>query len=320
MSTSSPAHGPLAYLNGEIVPFAAAHLPVFDLGIMQGATVTERLRTVRHRPYLVREHLDRLERSLMAVGWKLPMEMGPVASIINDIAKENSHWIPDDADLAIVVFVTAGQSVLEANGLIKQSRPTLCIYTAPLAFQNWANSLQVGVHLITPQIRHLPASVMAPQIKHRSRLHWNVAEQEVRQQDPTAVALLLDEAGFVTETSTGNLFIVKEGQLLTPREEMTLAGISQGVVIRLAEANGLTVQRTDISVADLAAASEAFLTSSTYCMLPVSTINGERIGQQFPGPVTELLINAWNEKIGLNFVQQAINHGTIPVAELSTNE
>ncbi|WP_437228611.1 aminotransferase class IV [Planctomicrobium sp. SH661] len=297
---------PIAYLNGEFIPFTQAQLPVFDLGIVQGATVTERLRTVRHQPYQVREHLDRLQASLAAVGWSMPLDMGPLEDVLAELARVNSKLIPPHSDLSLVIFVTAGQALGDANQLITSSRPSVCAYTAPLPFAGWVRGYEQGVHLITPEVRQIAGDVIPPAIKHRSRLNWYLADQQARRADPVSMALLLDQQGFVTETASGNLFIVRGDELFTPSAETTLSGIAQAHVMKLAERQGWKVQRAHLTPQQVASASEAFLTSSTYCMLPVSMLNGTEIGTSVPGRVTKMLMDNWSEEIGLDFERQTL--------------
>lgn len=299
---------PVAFLNGTLVPFHEARLPVYDLGIVQAATVTERLRTIRHRPYLVREHLQRLTRSLEMIGCNDPrIPMNSLAEMIDEIARRNSSLITPGADLSIVIFITAGQALGDANGLLAESRPTVCLYSAPLPLAAWAKSHRQGLRLVTPSIRQLPGDLIHPHIKHRSRLHWFLADQQARQQDSSSMALLLDNRGAVTETSSGNLCLLRANELLTPRIETTLPGIAQAHVLQLAEAAGWEVRRADLSVDDVAQADEAFLTSSTYCILPVAAINGLPVGAGIPGPGTRRLMDKWGEEMGLDFAQQAID-------------
>lgn len=300
------AAGPLAYLNGRFLPFAEARLPVFDLAIVQGASVTERLRTIRHEPYQVAEHLARLEHSLDRVGWGLPLDTGPLEDVVAQVARENVRGLPEDADLAIIIFVSAGQALTDANGLVERSRPTVCVTTAPLPLASWAPAYSEGVRLQIPETRQPPPQTLDPRIKMRSRLHWHLAAQEVRQTDPSAHALLLDLDGNVTETASGNLFAVSQGQLVTPRADRTLNGIAQRHVIQLARASGWQVEQRDLSPAELAEAEEAFLTSSTYCLLPVGSLNGRRLGTRIPGPITKMLLDLWSEEIGLDLEGQTL--------------
>lgn len=327
---------PIAWLNGAYIPFREAVLPVYDLGIVQGATLTERLRTVRHRPYLVEPHLDRLIQGLSVVGWEGIPDPDELTCIIDEIARHNTRRLLPERDLSIVLFVTAGPALGDANGLVEQIRPTVCVHSSPLPHERWHEGYTNGVDLATPALRHIPAECLDPSLKMRSRLNWYLADHQCRRRSPAPAcgdealnvspqrqpaggaatppsapappaALLLDQQGFVTETSTGNLFVVREGRLLTPREETTLPGISQRHVIGLAERQSLTVQRADLTPEDVAAADEVFLTSSTCCIMPVRSINGQPIGRtpvSVPGPITLSLSELWCADMGLDFRNQ----------------
>ena len=120
---------------------------------------------------------------------------------------------------------------------------------------------------------------------------------------------ILDDEGFVTETASGNLFLVRDGRIQTPRAETTLGGIAQTQVIKFAEALGVPVQRADLTPDALFTADEAFLTSSTYCILPVSHLNGTRIGTNIPAPITKKLVDAWSQAVGLDLKAQILKQG-----------
>lgn len=297
---------PVAYLNGQWLPFPDLRLPVFDLGIMQGATLTERLRTVRHEPYLVEQHLDRLQHGLKLVGLTIPESPPELAKIIDELVERNRKLIATDGDVAVVLFVTAGIAAGDAQGFgPAESRPTVCLYTAPLAFASWATWHDRGVSLVIPQVQQLPAEVVPASIKHRSRLHWYLADRMARETQPGSMALLLDNHGCVTETSSGNLFVAQNGEVITPTERATLPGISQKVVLDLCTEMGIPSRRADLTPNDVTSANEAFLTSSTYCIVPVAALNGQPIGAAVPGPVTQRLLTAWSSRIGVDIARQA---------------
>ncbi|SFI53874.1 aminotransferase class IV [Planctomicrobium piriforme] len=300
---------PVASLNGELIPFSEAKLPIYDLGVMQGATVTERLRTVAHRPYLVAEHLARLRNSLFATGIHMPLDSGPLEDVIAEVARLNCALIGPHDDLAVVIFVTAGQSLTDSNGLVDRSRGTVCVYTAPLPLAHWQPWYEHGLALVVPGIEQIPASSIPPQIKHRSRMNWFLADRVARQVDPHAMALLCDQNGFVTESSSGNLFVVRQNRLQTPRAETTLPGIAQAHVIELATHQGWQVERCDLTIEDVADADEVFMTSSTYCLVPVRSINGQSIGKALPGHVTKMLLDCWSAELGFSLSAQAARAG-----------
>src|SRR5262249_8207647 len=131
-----------------------------------------------------------------------------------------------------------------------------------------------GQHLVTPSVRHVPPQCLDPKIKHRSRLHFHLADQEARLVDPEALALLLDLDGNVTETATANFLIVERGRVTSPTTRNTLPGISRATVIDLCGRLGLPFVERDFQVHDALNADEAFTTSTPYCLMPVTRLNG----------------------------------------------
>jgi len=297
---------PIAYLDGQLVPISQARVSVFDLGLVQGASVTEMVRTFGHRPFRLEDHLARLRRSLNAVRFEPVPSTNEFRAIVEQVLAHNEHLLPAGHDWGIVLFVTAGlnRTYVGAAGSERAEAPTVCVHTFPLPFELWARKLELGQHLVTPATRHLPPDSLDPRIKHRSRLHWYLADREARSLDPQAGALLLDHDGFITETSSGNFFIVRDDELLTPTERRTLPGVSQKVVAELAVHLGLGYRAVDLRVYDVRNADEAFTSSTPYCLLPVTRLNGVPIGDGRPGPVFGRLLEAWSDLVGLNVAEQ----------------
>ncbi|NOX54440.1 MAG: branched-chain amino acid aminotransferase [Planctomycetes bacterium] len=297
---------PIAYLSGQWVPISQARVSVFDLGLVQGASVTEMVRTFGHRPFRLEDHLARLQRSLNAVGFEPVPSTDEFQAIVERVLAHNGKLLPASHDLGIVLFVTAGlnRTYVGAAGAERAKAPTVCVHTFPLPFELWATKLDHGQHLITPATRHIPPDSLDPRIKYRSRLHWYLADRETRGLDPEASALLLDRDGFITETSSGNFFIVRDNELLTPTERTTLPGVSQKVVAELAVHLGLGYRAVDLRVYDVLNADEAFTSSTPYCLLPVTRLNGSPIGDGRPGPVFGRLLDAWSDLVGLNVAEQ----------------
>jgi branched-chain amino acid aminotransferase len=173
-----------------------------------------------------------------------------------------------------------------------------------LPFELWADRYDAGVHLVTPATKALPSDVIDPQIKFRSRLHWQLADREARLVDPAAMSLLLDRDGYVTEAATGNVVALHGDRLLTPSHVRSLAGISLLVVEELAPALGCQVIRGDWTLHDFERAPEIFLTSTPHCLLPVTRLNSVAVGDGRPGPLTQRLLTAWSEFVGVDIVAQ----------------
>lgn len=294
---------PIAYLNGEWVPFSEARLSVADYGVVQAATVTEMIRTFRHRPFRVAAHLERLRRSLAETGIADPAIVETLPTVIERLVAENAPRIDIDDDLGITAFVTAGINATYAEGSgLTSGGPSVCVHSFTLRRDRWKEQYTHGLSLVIPSVRAIPPATIDPRIKYRSRLHWFLADREARLTDPQAMALLLDGEGHLTETSSGNIILFDGRTLRMPREECVLGGISQQVVLELAAAIDIAHRVEDLTVADLLAAEEAFVSSSSYCLLAVTRVNGKAIGSGKPGPLYQRLIESWSRLVEIDIL------------------
>jgi branched-chain amino acid aminotransferase len=139
------------------------------------------------------------------------------------------------------------------------------------------------------------------------RLHFTLGELEAKERDPEATSLFLDLDGNVTEGRGANFFIVSDGQLRTSTNRNVLQGVSRQVVLELAHRLGIPAVKEDFQPYDVFNAQEAFFTSTPYCLIPVTKFNGMPIRDGKPGPVTQQLMAAWSEMVGVDFVQQALS-------------
>jgi branched-chain amino acid aminotransferase len=299
---------PLVYLNGRLVPASEAHLAIYDAGVVQGATVTEQTRTFRHRPYRLGDHLDRLFRGLRYTRMDIGLSKEELVRISEEVLAHNTRLIDRDDDLGLIQFVTAGEYATYAgmSGRPPRTAPTVCVHTYPLPFELWAGKMQTGAHLITPSIRNVPPQCWDPQMKCRSRMHYYLAEREARLADPEASALLLDLDGHVTETSAANFLMVERGTIVSPLATKILPGISRATVIELAGKLGIPFVQRDVPVFNALNADEAFLSSTPFCLMPVTRINGVPVGDAEPGPVYRQLLEVWGKEVGLDIERQTV--------------
>jgi branched-chain amino acid aminotransferase len=297
---------PLVFLNGRMIPAPQAHIAIYDAGIVLGATVTEQTRTFYKRPWRMDDHLDRLFRSLRYTRMDIATSKEQLAGISQELIENNARLLEDGGELGLIHFVTAGEHAAYAgmSGRPARTTPTVCVHTFPLPFELWAKKMLTGTHLITPSIRHVPPQCYDPKVKYRSRMHFYLADLEARRIDPEASALLLDLAGNVTETSTANFLIVERGTIVSPTTANTLPGISRAMVIELAAKLGIPFVERDLQVYNVMNADEAFLTSTPYCLMPVTMINGAPIGDGKPGAMTRRLLAAWSAEVGLDIEKQ----------------
>ena len=297
---------PLVFLNNQLVPASQAQIAVYDTGVVLGATVAEQTRTFHKRLWRLDDHLDRLFRSLRYTRMHIELTKEQLADISRELIEHNARLLDDRGELGLIHFVTAGEHSAYAgmSGRPVRTKPTVCVHTYPLPFELWAKRMLTGAHVVTPSIRHVPPQCYDPKVKYRSRMHFYLADQEVRRIDPEASALLLDLGGNIAETSTTNFLIVERGTIVSPTTVNTLPGISRAMVIELAQKLGIAFVERDLQVYNVMNADEAFLTSTPFCLMPVTKINGAPIGDGKPGAMTRRILAAWSAEVGLDIERQ----------------
>jgi branched-subunit amino acid aminotransferase/4-amino-4-deoxychorismate lyase len=286
------------YLNGKWIPNSELHISVDDPGFLLGATVTERLRTFNGRVFRLNEHLDRLRNSLKIIGLDSKAICNQVASAIPEFLRRNQTLIEPADDWSIVAFVTPGPA---ATG-----RPTVCVHGYPLPFKTWASKYESGVPVIVSHIRQLPPNCVPPELKCRSRMHFYLADREAAAKQPGARPILLDQDGFVAESTTANVVVYRASEgFISPPHDNILVGVSLGVVEELSARINIPFIKRRLSVDDLCSADEALLTSTSICALPIVECNARPITAGKPGPIYRQLLSAWNDLVGLSIADQA---------------
>lgn len=297
---------PLVYLNGRFVSAAQAHLAIWDAGVVQGATITEMTRTFRKQLFRLDDHLDRLFVALHLTHMRIGLSKEKLRDISLELRTHNAPLLGERDELGLVHFVTAGESALYALGRPPRREPTICAHTFALPFAYWAERMRRGVHLLTPSIRQVPPQCWDASMKCRSRMHYYLAEREVQERDAEAWALLLDLAGNVTETNSGNFLMVERGVLVSPPTDYTRAGVSRAMVLELAEMLGIPFLARDIPLIEAMQADEAFLSSTSYCLMPVTKINDVPLGDGRPGPIYRALLTAWSQRVSVDIERQIV--------------
>ncbi|MFN0043383.1 MAG: aminotransferase class IV [Alphaproteobacteria bacterium] len=297
---------PVAYVDGRFIPEDEAAISIFDRAFRFADAVFDTSRTVRHRPYKLREHLERLWRSLAHVRIDPGMSIDELEGISREVVARNARHVAPNDDLWLRQFVTRG--AVERIGAAERAGPTIVVTTERLNFARMASTYRLGVPLIVPSLRAPPRASLDPRIKTTSRMTHNLAEHEVAAIDPASRPLMLDTEGFVSESTGANFFAVFDGTLVTAGDTEVLNGISRATALELAGALGIKCRQGRISPFDLANAAEAFITATSFCMAPVRSVNGKALGLVMPGPVTRALMDQWAKTMGHDFVAQAFSH------------
>jgi branched-chain amino acid aminotransferase len=292
----------IAYFNGEYVPESQVLIPFRDRGFRYGEAVFDTARTVAHRPFRLPEHVSRLFRSMRYLDIDAGLTHSEVVEISEQVLERNLHLIGKDDDYWLTQRVTPGLADPFASD--DTGSPTVIIECVPLPLKARAPLFREGVKVQVSSTRRTPPDSQSPRAKTHNYINLILADREVRSVDIEAWAILLDHVGNIAEGLGSNIFLVRDGVVMTPRSRMVLPGVSRQTVIDLAGGLDLPVQETDIDLFDAFTADECFLTSTSLCMVPVASVNGRKIGSVLPGPVTQQLIEAYKEELDFDFVGQ----------------
>jgi branched-subunit amino acid aminotransferase/4-amino-4-deoxychorismate lyase len=288
----------LAYLNGNWIPSSQLSIAVDDIGFMVGATVTERLRTFRGQVFRLQEHLTRLRGSLEIVGLDSQSIADEVGHAIVDFLKRNGNLIDAEDDWGIAVFATPG--------VAGTGKPTVCVHGHPLPFRQWATQFEAGVRVVVSDHRQVPVNCWPAELKCRSRMHYYLADREAANRSPGARAMILDQNGYIAESTTANVLVYREGEgLISPPLDHILAGVSLGVMKELAAVLNMPFTMRPLTVDDFRTSDEAMLTSTSICLLPIVECDGQPIGKGQPEPIYRQLLATWSNLVGLDVAAQA---------------
>lgn len=276
------------YLDGELFDEEEAKISVYDHGLLYGDGVFEGIRSYNGRVFRLDEHLARLYRSARAILLEIPLSRDKMQeAVISTLQANKLH----DAYIRLVVTRGKGDLGLDPR---KCPKPTIFIITSKIALYP-EEYYRNGLEIVTVATRQNSPAILDPRIKSLNYLSHIMAKIEANNAG-TLEAVMLNENGYVTECTGDNIFIVKDGELLTPPTWLgILEGVTRSVVMELAGHLGLAVKEEVLTRYDLFNADESFLTGTAAEVIPVTKIDGRLIGQGRPGEWTTRLITAFHE-------------------------
>ncbi|MGY8938028.1 MAG: aminotransferase class IV [Alphaproteobacteria bacterium] len=299
----------VVWFNGEIVPETEARVPFRDRGFKYGDAAFDTTRTFGHKIFKLDEHLDRLYRSLKYLQIDPGISRAELKRATEEVVEINLKNVTVDEDIWVTQRVTRGMDAGDKRQWPDYPDRTVLVESRALPLRERGKFYRDGIKLVTPSIRRPSPDTLSPRAKTHNYLNLVIAELEVKDRDPDAHALLLDTNGNLAEGKGSNIFIVKDGAVITPKERYVLPGVSRQTAKDLATAQNLRVEEADIDLYDAINADEMFITSTSFCICPVGSFNGNVIGDgAVPGPITKNLIDAYVDYVGCDWYGQYLKH------------
>ena len=257
-------------VNGEVLPAGEARMHVSDLGLLRGYGVFDYFRVLNFTPLFIEDYLARFERSASCLHLSLPVSLSSLERQIHDLIQANG--VPD---AGVQLLLTGGYT---PDGFTP-AEPNLLILERPLKAPD-PGLYNNGARLITFEYRRdIPAA---------KTTNYAVAISLLpRQRAADAVDVLYHRDGTVTETARSNVFVVRDGTVVTPKENI-LRGVTRKQVLELARKH-YEVLETQVSLQDVLNAEEVFITSTLKGVMPIVSVEGKPIGDGKPGPVARHL-------------------------------
>src|SRR5262245_60524315 len=274
-------------VNGRLVHRDEAAVSPFDSVVQGGDAVWEGLRLYQGRIFKLREHLDRLRSSALALAFaQIPSHAEITEQVRRTLAANHM------AD-GVHIRLTLTRGVKITSGMdprLNQAGPTLIV----LAEHKPPVYDKSGIALITSSVRRFPPDCLDPKIHHCNLIQSILAKIEANAAGADD-ALMLDTRGFIAETNATHVFLVDGNRLLTPRTVACPEGITRATVLDLCARYAIPAAEADLSLTELYRADEAFCTGTMGELAPVTRVDGRTIGNGAPGPITLRLSELYRE-------------------------
>jgi len=280
----------LVYVDGKYYPKSEAKISVFDHGLLYGDGVFEGIREYNGVVFKLKEHVDRLYRSAHVITLKIPLTKKEMTNAVVETLRKNKL---KDSYIRLVVTRGVGDLGLDPR---KCLRASVIIITDTILLHE-SGAKEHGITAMFSWVRRNSVDSTSTEIKSLNYLNSVLAKIEANA-NGVDEALCLESNGYLAEGVGENVFIVKNGELMTPPTSTgALAGITADVVAQLAVKLGIKLTVTNLTPFMIFTADEAFFTGTAMEMVPIREVNKRKIGTGKPGPVTKKLMAEFQEVI-----------------------
>ena len=277
---------PRVWINGKFLDKADAKVSVYDHGLLYGDGVFEGIRVYHGKVFRLKQHIDRLYDSARSIWLEIPLSKEALTAAVEETVRVN-----EKQNGYIRLVVTRGSGTLGLDP--RKCDPQMIVIVDDISLypqELYENGLEI---ITAATIRSHPAA-LSPRVKSLNYLK-NVLAKIDANRAGAHEAIMLNADGFVGECTADNLFVVKQGTLLTPSpQDGALEGITRGALLELAGEARIPAREQRLTRYDVYTADECFLSGTGAEVMPIAEVDGRRIGSTTPGPLTKRLLDAFH--------------------------
>src|SRR5689334_12821646 len=266
-------NAPIAHFNGKLLPIDQISISPLDRGFIFGDGVYEVIPVYNGVPLRAREHFERLQRSMDEIQLKNPHSVDEWMKLTDELLRHHP------GDQAVYIQVTRGAPAKRDHVIPKGLQPTIFMMSNPMTTPS-REAIENGVACVTSRdFRWEKCHIKS------TALLGNVLARQISVEAGAIETIMLRD-GLLTEASASNVFVVKDGAVAAPpRDNLILMGITYDLVVALAAQGAVRLEIRPVTEAELRAADEIWLSSSTKEVLAVTTLDGKPVGAGKPGPI-----------------------------------
>ena len=302
----------VVYHTGKWVPISKAGIHIYDSQSFFGDGIFEMVRTFNQEFFILDKHIDRLFRSANYLQIPISKTKQEIIDLCKETLERNKEYFPEGEECRLYINASRGPLPMYSE-VFDKIEPTLIIDAWPLSktAKSLGHFYKTGVNAVVPVQRQIPARLLENKVKNVSRMHYQVANLEVANfnSDRDVMPLLIDEDGFVAESTGANFIMIENGKIVTPELRNLLRGASMMYIIEtLAPQLRIEVIHKNFDLYDVMNCDEAMFTGTFVNLLPCNRLNGKYINDNLKenplGPITKKIADKWSQNVGVDFIEQ----------------
>jgi len=305
-TTADPRYSDgIAFIDGRFVPIEEARIPILDWGFLRSDACQDTVSAWDGSFFRLEDHLARFERSFSRLRMTCPHDRDTLRAIVLESVVRTGF-----RNAYTQMIMTRGRPPIGSRD-VRLAENKFWLFTIPFVWIAKPEQKAKGLAMHVSDIVHLPKGTVDPTIKNYHWLDFQMGLLEAYDAGAETVCLV-DGSGNIAEGPGFNVFMVKDGRIATPPSDVCLDGMTRDTVMKLAAETNQAVSERAIPKAEMATADEIFLTTTGGGVIPITTLDGRRVGSGEPGPVTQRLDALYWQRRTSGWLATPVDYAAMP--------